>query len=182
MAAPKTLFDKIWDAHVVEEDDEGVCLIYADRLLLMEMQPQAFDGLRQAGLRVRRPENIIGVMDHVVPTKDRDREIADPVARMMVEQSYVDYKEFGVELIDLFDPRQGIVHVIGPEQGFTLPGVTLFCGDSHTATNGGLGCFAMAVGTSECEHILATQTVQIKRPKTMRISVDGESTDFNAVV
>lgn len=173
MTAPRTLFDKIWDAHVVDETADGLSLIYADRHLLMEMQPQAFDGLRRAGIKVRRPEKNLGVMDHVVPTGPRDAEIVDPVSRMMVEQSYVDYKEFGVELLDLHDDRQGIVHVIGPEQGFTLPGVTLFCGDSHTATHGALGAFAMAVGTSEVEHILATQTVPIARPKTMRVTVEG---------
>ncbi|NKB55179.1 MAG: 3-isopropylmalate dehydratase large subunit [Alphaproteobacteria bacterium] len=174
MTAPRTLFDKIWDAHVVDVSDDGLSLIYADRHLLMEMQPQAFDGLRRAGLKVRQPGKNLGVMDHVVPTGPRDAEITDPVARMMVEQSYVDYQEFGVELLDLLDERQGIVHVIGPEQGFTLPGVTLFCGDSHTATHGALGAFAMAVGTSEVEHILATQTVYIARPKSMRVTVNGE--------
>jgi 3-isopropylmalate/(R)-2-methylmalate dehydratase large subunit len=170
----RTLFDKIWDAHVVDVSDDGLNLIYADRHMMMEMQPQAFEGLRQAGLAVRRPDKTLGVMDHVVPTIDRDQEIADPVARIMVEQSLVDYREFGVELIDLADGRQGIVHVVAPEQGITLPGITLFCGDSHTATNGALGAFAMAVGTSEVEHILATQSVYIARPKTMRIVVDGE--------
>jgi 3-isopropylmalate/(R)-2-methylmalate dehydratase large subunit len=170
----RTLFDKIWDAHVVDVGDDGLSLIYADRHMMMEMQPQAFDGLRQAGLAVRRPDKTLGVMDHVVPTIDRNKEIADPISRRMVEQSLVDYREFGVELIDLTDGRQGIVHVVAPEQGVTLPGITLFCGDSHTATNGALGAFAMAVGTSEVEHILATQCVYIARPKTMQITVDGE--------
>jgi 3-isopropylmalate/(R)-2-methylmalate dehydratase large subunit len=170
----RTLFDKIWDAHVVHAGDDGLSLIYADRHMMMEMQPQAFEGLRQAGLAVRCPDKTLGVMDHVVPTKDRHKEIADPHSRQMVEQSLVDYREFGVELIDLMDGRQGIVHIVAPEQGITLPGITLFCGDSHTATNGALGAFAMAVGTSEVEHILATQCVYIARPKTMRITVDGE--------
>ena len=174
MKQPKTLFDKIWDAHVVDATDEGLTLIYADRLMLMEMAPQAFDGLRSAGLTVRQPGKILGVMDHVVPTINRDQPIADPVARTMVDQARVDYEEFGIELFDIQDSRQGIVHVVGPEQGFTLPGTTFFCGDSHTATNGALGAFAMAVGTSEVEHILATQTVPIQRPKTMRIRVEGE--------
>lgn len=173
MSAPKTLFAKVWDAHEVDITEDGLSLIYADRHLLMEMQPQAFDGLRKAGLKVRQPEKTIGVMDHVVPTTDRSLPIDDPVSRMMVEQAFIDFKEFGVELLDLFDERQGIVHVIGPEQGITLPGVTLFCGDSHTATNGALGAFAMAVGTSEVEHLLATQTVPIARPKSMRVTVDG---------
>ncbi len=174
MSAPKTLFEKIWDAHLVDAGDDGLSLIYADRTMMMEMQPQAFEGLRMAGLTVRRPDKTLGVMDHVIPTIGRDKEIADPEARRMVSQAYIDYEEFGVELIDLFDDRQGIVHIVGPESGFTLPGTTLFCGDSHTATNGALGAFAMAVGTSELEHILATQTVYIARPKTMRITVDGE--------
>ena len=174
MKQGRTLFDKIWDAHVVDVSDDGLYLIYADRHMMMEMQPQAFEGLRQAGLTVRCPDKTLGVMDHVVPTIGRDKEIADPVARRMVEQSLVDYREFGVELIDLLDDRQGIVHIVAPEQGITLPGITLFCGDSHTATNGALGAFAMAVGTSEVEHILATQSVYIARPKTMRISIDGE--------
>ncbi len=176
-AGAKTLFDKVWDAHVVDVSDDGLSLIYADRHMLMEMQPQAFEGLRNAGLTVRRPERNLGVMDHVVPTIDRDKEIADPISRRMVEQAYIDFKEFGVELIDLFDGRQGIVHIVAPEQGITLPGITLFCGDSHTATNGAFGAFAMAVGTSEVEHILATQTVHIARPKTMRITVGGVLAD-----
>jgi 3-isopropylmalate/(R)-2-methylmalate dehydratase large subunit len=174
MSAPKTLFDKIWETHEIDVTEDGLSLVYADRVLIMEMQPQAFEALRDAKLTVRHPEKIIGVIDHVIPTKDRDKPIEDPVARMMVEQALIDYKEFGVELIDQFDPRQGIVHVIGPEQGFTLPGVTLFCADSHTATNGALGCFAMAVGTSEVEHLLATQTLTLPRPKTMRVTVDGK--------
>lgn len=174
MAAPRTLFDKIWDAHLIDTTEDGLCILYVDRLLIMEMQPQAFEGLRLAGLKVRCPEKVLGVMDHVVPTGPRDQNIEDPVARMMVEQAYEDYEEFGIELFDLMDERQGIVHVIGPEQGFTLPGVTLFCGDSHTATHGAFGAFAMGVGTSEIEHILATQTLRLPKPKNMRVTVDGE--------
>lgn len=174
MATPRTLFDKLWDSHLVDVSDDGLSVLYADRLLIMEMQPQAFEGLRQAGLKVRRPDKVLGVMDHVIPTGPRDAEITDSFARMMVEQSYIDYEEFGVELIDMMDPRQGIVHVIGPEQGFTLPGVTLFCGDSHTATHGAFGAFAMGVGTSEVEHILATQTLRIAKPKSMRVTVEGQ--------
>ena len=174
MNEPKTLFDKIWDAHVVDVTDDGLSLIYADRLMLMEMQPQAFEGLRLSGLKVRQADKILGVLDHVVPTINQAQAIADPKSRAMVNQARIDYQEFGIELLDIGDQRQGIVHVVGPEQGFTLPGVTLFCGDSHTATNGALGAFAMAVGTSEVEHILATQTVSIQRPQSMRISVDGE--------
>ncbi len=174
MAAPRTLFDKIWDAHLVDTTEDGLSILYADRLLIMEMQPQAFEGLRMAGLKVRCPDKVLGVMDHVIPTHPRDQAIEDPVARMMVEQAYKDYEEFGVELFDLVDKRQGIVHVIGPEQGFTLPGVTLFCGDSHTATHGAFGAFAMGVGTSEIEHILATQTLRSPKPKNMRVTVDGD--------
>ena len=174
MSAAKTLFDKIWDAHVVDQSDDALCMIYADRLMMMEMQPQAFEGLRLAGLQVRQPSKILGVMDHVVPTINRAGPIADLISRKIVEQARIDYEEFGIELLDIADSRQGIVHVVGPEQGFTLPGVTLFCGDSHTATNGALGAFAMAVGTSEVEHILATQTVPIQKPKSMRINVEGE--------
>ena len=174
MTAPRTLFDKIWDAHLVDVSDDGLSVLYADRLLIMEMQPQAFEGLRMAGLEVRCPDKVLGVMDHVIPTGPRDQEIEDSVARMIVEQAYKDYQEFGVELLDLMDPRQGIVHVIGPEQGFTLPGVTLFCGDSHTATHGAFGAFAMGVGTSEVEHILATQTLRLPKPKNMRVTADGE--------
>ena len=173
MTAPRTLFDKIWDSHLVDVSEDGLSVLYADRLLIMEMQPQAFEGLRLAGLKVRRPENVLGVMDHVIPTGPRGEPIADPVARMIVEQAYKDYEEFGVELLDLMDPRQGIVHVIGPEQGFTLPGVTLFCGDSHTATHGAFGAFAMGIGTSEVEHVLATQTLRMPKPKSMRVTVDG---------
>ena len=173
MTAPRTLFDKIWDSHLVDVSEDGLSVLYADRLLIMEMQPQAFEGLRLADLKVRRPENVLGVMDHVIPTGPRGEPIADPVARMIVEQAYKDYEEFGVELLDLMDPRQGIVHVIGPEQGFTLPGVTLFCGDSHTATHGAFGAFAMGIGTSEVEHVLATQTLRLPKPKSMRVTVDG---------
>jgi len=174
VAAPRTLFDKIWDTHLIDTTDDGLSILYADRLLIMEMQPQAFEGLRMAGLKVRCPDKVLGVMDHVVPTHPRDQAINDPVARMMVEQAYKDYDEFGVELFDLMDKRQGIVHVIGPEQGFTLPGVTLFCGDSHTATHGAFGAFAMGIGTSEIEHVLATQTLRTPKPKNMRVTVDGK--------
>ena len=178
MPAQRTLFDKIWDAHVVDVSGDGLSVIYADRVLIMEMQPQAFEGLRRAGLKVRRPDKVLGVMDHVIPTGPRGAAIEDPVSRGMVEQAYQDYTEFGVELLDLLDPRQGIVHIIGPEEGFTLPGVTLFCGDSHTATHGAFGAFAMGVGTSEVEHILATQTLRIAKPKSMRVTVDGELSSF----
>ena len=177
MAASRTLFDKIWDTHLIDTTDDGLSILYADRLLIMEMQPQAFEGLRMAGLKVRCPDKVLGVMDHVIPTHPRDQAINDPIARMIVEQAYKDYDEFGVELFDLMDKRQGIVHVIGPEQGFTLPGVTLFCGDSHTATHGAFGAFAMGIGTSEIEHVLATQTLRTPKPKNMRVTVDGKLSD-----
>ncbi|MBI10733.1 MAG: 3-isopropylmalate dehydratase large subunit [Rhodospirillaceae bacterium] len=177
MAASRTLFDKIWDNHLIDTTDDGLSILYADRLLIMEMQPQAFEGLRMAGLKVRCPDKVLGVMDHVIPTHPRDQAINDPIARLIVEQAYKDYDEFGVELFDLMDKRQGIVHVIGPEQGFTLPGVTLFCGDSHTATHGAFGAFAMGIGTSEIEHVLATQTLRTPKPKNMRITVDGKLSD-----
>ena len=177
MAASRTLFDKIWDNHLIDTTDDGLSILYADRLLIMEMQPQAFEGLRMAGLKVRCPDKVLGVMDHVIPTHPRDQAINDPIARLIVEQAYKDYDEFGVELFDLMDKRQGIVHVIGPEQGFTLPGVTLFCGDSHTATHGAFGAFAMGIGTSEIEHVLATQTLRTPKPKNMRVTVDGKLSD-----
>ena len=177
MAASRTLFDKIWDTHLIDTTDDGLSILYADRLLIMEMQPQAFEGLRMAGLKVRCPDKVLGVMDHVIPTHPRDQAINDPIARLIVEQAYKDYDEFGVELFDLMDKRQGIVHVIGPEQGFTLPGVTLFCGDSHTATHGAFGAFAMGIGTSEIEHVLATQTLRTPKPKNMRVTVDGKLSD-----
>ena len=177
MSASRTLFDKIWDPHLIDTTDDGLSILYADRLLIMEMQPQAFEGLRMAGLKVRCPDKVLGVMDHVIPTHPRDQAINDPIARMIVEQAYKDYDEFGVELFDLMDKRQGIVHVIGPEQGFTLPGVTLFCGDSHTATHGAFGAFAMGIGTSEIEHVLATQTLRTPKPKNMRVTVDGKLSD-----
>ena len=171
----KTLFDKIWDAHLVDRQDDGTCLIYIDRHLVHEVtSPQAFEGLRQSGRKVRRPEATLAVVDHNVPTDpDRTKGIKDEIARIQVEALQRNAEEFGIECYDHFDIRQGIVHIIGPEQGFTLPGMTIVCGDSHTATHGAFGALAFGIGTSEVEHVLATQTLIQARPKNMRISVDG---------
>ncbi len=175
MSGPKTLFEKIWDSHVVEQQEDGTCLLYIDRHLVHEVtSPQAFEGLRQAGRRVRRPDATLAVPDHNVPTTDRSEGIADETSRIQVETLEKNCEEFGIQLFDTTDIRQGIVHVIGPEQGFTLPGTTIVCGDSHTSTHGAFGALAFGIGTSEVEHVLATQTLLQKRPKTMRIRVEGE--------
>ena len=175
MSAPKTLFDKIWDAHVVHQQDDGTCLIYIDRHLVHEVtSPQAFEGLRNAGRAVRCPERTLAVADHNVPTTDRSVGIADEESRIQVEALASNAAEFGVPYFAMDDIRQGIVHVIGPEQGFTQPGMTIVCGDSHTATHGAFGALAFGIGTSEVEHVLATQTLIQKPAKNMRITVDGE--------
>ncbi len=176
MTAPRTLFDKIWDEHLVERQDDGTCLIYIDRHLVHEVtSPQAFEGLRASGRKVRRPEATLAVVDHNVPTDpDRIHGIKDPVAKVQVDALIENAAAFGIELYDVTDIRQGIVHIVGPEQGFTLPGMTIVCGDSHTSTHGAFGALAFGIGTSEVEHVLATQTLLQKRPKNMRISVDGE--------
>ena len=175
MAAPQTLFDKIWNSHLVEVQDDGINLLYIDRHLLHEvLSPQAFEGLRMAGRQVRRPGATLAVADHNVPTTDRTLGIEDPESRLQVETLSINCKEFAVPLFDMLDPRQGIVHVIGPEQGFTLPGTTLVCCDSHTATHGAFGALAFGIGTSEGEHVLATQTLRTSRPKNMRIDVQGK--------
>ncbi len=171
----RTLFEKIWDSHVVDQQADGTCLLYIDRHLVHEVtSPQAFEGLRATGRRVRRPELTLAVPDHNVPTTDRRFGIADPVSRLQVETLERNCAEFGVELYGMNDVRQGIVHVIGPEQGFTLPGTTIVCGDSHTSTHGAFGALAFGIGTSEVEHVLATQTLLQSKPRTMRISVEGE--------
>jgi len=173
---PRTLFDKIWQAHLVEEQDDGTCLIYIDRHLVHEVtSPQAFEGLRVSGRKVRRPEATLAVVDHNVPTDpDRAKGIKDETSRIQVRALEDNAAEFGIELFDVTDLRQGIVHIIGPEQGFTLPGTTIVCGDSHTSTHGAFGALAFGIGTSEVEHVLATQTLLQKRPKNMRITVEGE--------
>jgi 3-isopropylmalate/(R)-2-methylmalate dehydratase large subunit len=173
MAQAQTLFDKIWQSHLVEVQDDGINLLYIDRHLLHEvLSPQAFEGLRMAGRKVRRPDATLAVADHNVPTTDRRLGIADPESRLQVETLSINCEEFGVPIFDMLDPRQGIVHVIGPEQGFTLPGTTVVCCDSHTATHGAFGALAFGIGTSEGEHVLATQTLRTSQPKNMRVWVD----------
>ncbi len=175
MAGPRTLFDKIWDAHLVDQQADGTCLIYIDRHLVHEVtSPQAFEGLRQTGRRVRRPEATLAVPDHNVPTTDRSQGVAEDQSRIQIETLQQNCRDFGVPLFDVTDIRQGIVHIIGPEQGFTLPGMTIVCGDSHTSTHGAFGALAFGIGTSEVEHVLATQTLYQTRPRNMRITVSGE--------
>jgi 3-isopropylmalate/(R)-2-methylmalate dehydratase large subunit len=174
MAAPRTLYDKIWESHVVDELDEGVFLLYIDRQLLHEvLSPQAFEGLRMEGRKVRRKDAVLAVADHNVPTSDRHLGIEDAESRLQVETLSRNCAEFGVPIFDMLDPRQGIVHVIGPEQGFTLPGVTLVCCDSHTATHGAFGALAFGIGTSESEHVMATQTLRAHRSRNMRVLADA---------
>ena len=180
MKQPKTLYEKIWDAHVVDQRDDGTALIYIDRHLVHEVtSPQAFEGLRNAGRKVRRPDLTLAVPDHNLPTtprldaKGNKIPIADPQSAAQLEALETNAPAFGIKYIGASDINQGIVHVIGPEQGFTLPGTTLVCGDSHTAAHGALGALAFGIGTSEVEHVLATQTLQLTRSKAMEIRVDG---------
>ena len=174
MSKPRTLFDKIWDAHLVDTQDDGTCLIYIDRHLVHEVtSPQAFEGLRTAGRQVRRTDITLAVADHNTPTTDISEGIAEEESRIQVETLEENVKEFGVPYIDLNDARRGIVHIIGPEQGFTQPGMTIVCGDSHTATHGAFGALAFGIGTSEVEHVLATQTLLQKPAKNMRVTVEG---------
>ena len=174
MAKARTLFEKIWDSHVVQKNEDGTCILYIDRHLVHEVtSPQAFEGLRMSNRRVRRTDATLAVADHNVPTSDRAHGIKDEESRIQVDTLSQNAKDFGVQLFDMKDKRQGIVHVIGPEQGFTLPGATIVCGDSHTSTHGAFGALAFGIGTSEVEHVLATQTLQQKPAKNMRISVDG---------
>jgi 3-isopropylmalate/(R)-2-methylmalate dehydratase large subunit len=175
MAKPRTLYDKIWDDHVVDEQPDGTCLIYIDRHLVHEVtSPQAFEGLRTTGRKVRAPEKTLAVVDHNVPTTDRSKPNEDPESIAQIEALAQNVRDFGIEYYDEFDRRQGIVHIIGPEQGFTLPGTTIVCGDSHTATHGAFGAFALGIGTSEVEHVLATQTLIQNKAKNMRVTVDGK--------
>jgi 3-isopropylmalate/(R)-2-methylmalate dehydratase large subunit len=170
----KTLYDKIWDDHLVDEQPDGTCLIYIDRHLVHEVtSPQAFEGLRLSGRKLRAPEKTLAVVDHNVPTTDRSKGIDDPESALQVETLARNAADFDVEYYDERDIRQGIVHVIGPEQGFTLPGMTIVCGDSHTSTHGAFGALAHGIGTSEVEHVLATQTLIQGKAKNMRITVDG---------
>ena len=178
MSAPKTLFDKIWNAHLVHQQEDGTCLIYIDRHLVHEVtSPQAFEGLRTTGRTVRAPNRTLAVADHNIPTTDRSVGIEDEESRIQVEALETNAADFGVPYFAMDDIRQGIVHVIGPEQGFTLPGMTIVCGDSHTATHGAFGALAFGIGTSEVEHVLATQTLIQKPAKNMRITVDGTLAD-----
>ncbi len=171
---PKTLFDKVWDAHIVDRLEDGTCVLYIDRHIVHEVtSPQAFEGLRLTGRRVRRPDATIAVTDHNVPTSDRRAGIAEPESRLQVETLEANVAEFGVPYIPLLDARQGIVHIIGPEQGVSLPGTTIVCGDSHTSTHGALGALAFGIGTSEVEHVLATQTLLQKPAKNMLVRVEG---------
>ena len=175
MAAPRTLFDKIWESHLVDTQSDGTCLLYIDRHLVHEVtSPQAFEGLRVSGRGVRRPDATIAVADHNVPTTDRSRGIEEPESRKQVETLEHNVKEFGIPYFGLNDVRQGIVHIIGPEQGMTQPGMTIVCGDSHTATHGAFGALAFGIGTSEVEHVLATQTLIQRRAKNMLVEIDGD--------
>jgi len=171
----KTLYDKIFEDHVVHTQPDGTCLLYIDRHLVHEVtSPQAFEGLRMTGRKVRAPEKTLAVVDHNVPTSDRSQGIDDDESRIQVETLAKNATDFGIEYYNELDVRQGIVHVVGPEQGFTLPGTTIVCGDSHTSTHGAFGALAHGIGTSEVEHVLATQTLIQKRAKNMRVMVDGQ--------
>jgi len=175
MSKPRTLYDKIWDDHLIEEATDGACLIYIDRHVVHEVtSPQAFEGLRLSGRKVHAPDKTLLVVDHNIPTTDRTLPNPDPESAAQIAYLADNAKFFGLEYYDEFDKRQGIVHIIGPEQGFTLPGVTLVCGDSHTATNGAFGALAYGIGTSEVEHVLATQTLIQTKSKNMRAIVDGK--------
>lgn len=172
--SPRTLFDKIWDDHVVEVLPNGTALLYIDRHYLHEVtSPQAFEKLRLAGRKLRHPENTLAVVDHDVPTSDRDLPIEDPECRHQIDMLERNVREFEVPYFPLLSVDQGIVHVIGPEQGASLPGMTIVCGDSHTSTHGAMGALAFGIGTSEVEHVMATQTILQRRPKNMRITIEG---------
>ena len=175
--AGRTLYDKIWDNHVVTTQEDGTSILYIDRHLVHEVtSPQAFEGLRDAGRKVRRPDATIAVADHNVPTTDRSGGITDPESRLQVETLERNAVEFGVTYYGMDDIRQGVVHIIGPEQGLTLPGMTIVCGDSHTSTHGAFGALAHGIGTSEVEHVLATQTLQQQKSRNMKVHVSGSLT------
>ena len=174
-SAPRTMLEKIWDQHVVHAPEQGPSILYIDLHLVHEVtSPQAFEGLRINGRPIRRPERTIATPDHNVPTSDRSLPIADPISRKQIETLRENCKEFGVTLFDIDDVRQGIVHIVGPEQGWTLPGMTVVCGDSHTATHGAFGALAHGIGTSEVEHVLATQTLIQKKSKNMKVEITGK--------
>ena len=174
--SPKTLYDKIWDAHLAHEAEDGTCLLYIDRHLVHEVtSPQAFEGLRMAGAQGARPDKTIAVPDHNVPTTAGPRKgIENPESRIQVEALDTQCKDFGMHYYPVNDIRQGIVHIIGPEQGWTLPGMTIVCGDSHTATHGAFGALAHGIGTSEVEHVLATQTLIQRKAKNMKVEITGK--------
>ena len=174
MTISKTLYDKLWEQHIVRTDENGTTLLYIDRQLVHEVtSPQAFEGLRLANRKPHRLDSILATPDHNVPTNHREKGITDPISRLQVETLDQNCKEFGVTEFDLSDKRQGIVHVVGPEQGATLPGMTVVCGDSHTSTHGAFGALAFGIGTSEVEHVMATQCLIQKKAKNMLVRVDG---------
>src|SRR3990170_4838170 len=171
---PRTLFDKIWGNHVVHEEVGRPSLVWVDRHLLYEVpSPQAFENLRLARRRVRRPDLTFATVDHNVPTTDRSIPIQDPISKKQVEALAKNCRDFGITFFDLKSPHQGIVHIIGPELGITLPGTTIVCGDSHTSTHGAFGALALGIGTSEVEHVLATQCLWLEKPKSLEVRVDG---------
>ncbi len=175
MTKARTLYDKIWDDHLVQNNEDGTSLLYIDRHLVHEVtSPQAFEGLRLSGRKVRHPERTLAVVDHNVPTTDRSLPNPDPESVTQIEALAENTRDFGIEYFDAFDHRQGIVHIVGPEQGFTLPGMTIVCGDSHTSTHGAFGALAHGIGTSEVEHVLATQTLIQQKAKNMLVRVDGK--------
>src|SRR5438105_587653 len=174
MSEKRTLFEKVWDEHVVSSSPDGLPLLYIDLHLVHEVtSPQAFDGLRTAGRKVRQPHRTVATVDHNIPTEPRGTPITDPIAARQIQALQKNCREFGVPLFDMNSPNQGIVHVIGPELGLTQPGMTVVCGDSHTSTHGAFGALAFGIGTSEVEHVLATQCLPQRKPKTMLIQVSG---------
>ena len=174
MSEPKTIYDKIWDTHLVHEDNND-CLLYIDRHLIHEVtSPQAFEGLRMSNRKVRKPSNALAVADHNIPTTDRSKGISDQESEIQIQTLEDNCNDFGIEYIKTNDKRQGIVHIIGPEQGFTLPGLTIVCGDSHTSTHGAFGALAHGIGTSEVEHVLATQTLIQKKAKNFKVTINGK--------
>jgi len=175
MSTPKTLYDKIWNDHLVSENEDGTSIIYIDRHLVHEVtSPQAFEGLKIANRSVRKPNFTLATADHNIPTTNRDEGISDPESKLQVDTLEENCKEHGITFLSMSDKRQGIVHIIGPEQGFTQPGMTIVCGDSHTSTHGAFGALAWGIGTSEVEHVLATQTLVQTKAKNMQINIQGE--------
>ncbi|HEY4126413.1 MAG TPA: aconitase family protein, partial [Rhizomicrobium sp.] len=173
--AGKTLYDKIWDAHLVHETPGESAVVYVDRHLVHEVtSPQAFEGLRLAGRKLRRPDLTLAVADHNIPTKNRSAGISDPESREQIAVLEENAREFGIEFLAMDDIRQGIVHIVGPEQGWTLPGTIIVCGDSHTSTHGAFGSIAFGIGTSDVEHVMATQTLLMPKSKNMRVTVTGK--------